>query len=162
MITTISWSNYCIAIGVLVLVWYLFLGFRFYYQELTQFVSGKHRIKFPRIRNTNRKHFDSVKNNPINSGSKLSSSFSESLSVLEDVEELSRLLVNAVTESALGHLSKNEFSNYLRVLINDYPFVKESALRARVNELIVSECQKHPELIFTYSEADDLWNQDVC
>lgn len=161
MITTISWSNYVIAIMLLLLVWYIFLGFRFYYQELTQFMSGKRRFNLSAVENKSVQQFQSGKDDTINSEYNLSLSSFESSSAAEDVEELTRILLNVIEESALGQLSKVEFKSYLRVLLNDYPFVKQSALRAKLNEFMVSECEKHPQLILSYDEVDGLWEEAI-
>lgn len=161
MITTISWSNYVIAIMLLLLVWYIFLGFRFYNQELAQFFSGKRQIKFSPEENKSVRQFDSIQDDRINSRFKLCSSSSESSRAAEDVEELTRILLSVIEENALGQLSKVEFKSYLRVLLNDYPFVKQSALRAKLNEFMVSECEKHPQLILSYAEVDGLWEEAI-
>jgi hypothetical protein len=161
MFRNISWNDYVIAIGVLVLVWYLFLGFRFYYKEIKQFVSGERRVKFPVLGYNKKKQSCLSINEKGNSRSTLSSLFSESFSTLEDVEELSSLLINAIEESAERNLSKKEFRNYLKLILNDYPYVKKSTLRVKVNELMVSESEKHPQMILTYAEVDGLWDENI-
>jgi hypothetical protein len=161
MFTNISWNDYVIAIGLLVLVWYLFLGFRFYYKEIKEFISGERRIKFPTLGYKKKKQSCLAANDKSNSRSTLSSSFFESFSTLEDAEELSSLLTNAIKESAERNLSKAEFRNYLKLILNDYPYVKSSTLRVLVNELMVSECEKHPQMILTYAEVDGLWDEAI-
>jgi hypothetical protein len=155
MFTNISWSNYCIAIGVLLLVWYTFLGFCFYYIELKQIVSGERDLKFPVVRSIKKKE------SGIESNSSSSVSFSESLGVSKVTEELTSILLNAIIESKERNLSKDEFQMYLKLILNDYPDVKESTSRLTINKLMVSECEKHPQLILTYAEVDDLWDEAI-
>lgn len=160
MFANISWGEYCIAVGLLVLVWYAFLGFRFYQKKLKQIVSGKRNIKFPSSGSNRTEQFRFESKDKGNSNSILLSS-SESLSTLEDAEELSGLIVSAVKESAERNLPKAALQNYLKLILNDFPFVKESTLRVKVNELMVSECEKHPQIILTYEEVDGLWDETI-
>lgn len=160
MFTNISWGDYCIAVGLLVLVWYTFLGFRFYRKELKKIATGKQKVKFPALGNNITKQFRFESNDKDNSKSIVFSSY-ESLSTLEDAEKLSDLLVSAINESAERNLPKVAFQNYLKLILNDYPFLKESTLRVKVNELMVSECEKHPQMILTYAEVDGLWDEAI-
>ena len=64
-------------------------------------------------------------------------------------------------ESAERKLSKQQFQNYLRMLLEEYPYVKISSLRESINKLIVSESEKCPNLLLTLSEADSLWEGPV-
>lgn len=161
MFTTISWSNYGIAIGVLLSVWYLFLGIRFYYPELKQFSSGKRSIKFPAIGNGKTKQSCIVTNDKDNSRPTLSSSFSQPFNNSNEAEKLSGILINAIAESVERNLSKGELQTYLKLLLSDYPDVKNSTLRATINELMVSECEKDPQMILTYAEVDVLWDETI-
>jgi hypothetical protein len=161
MFTNISWSEYCIAIGALVLVWYMLWGVHFYYKVLMKIFSGKENIKPPALGEIKSKALSFGTNDIDTVKSPSSSSFLEPISTLEDVEELSGILINAIKESAERNLSKNEFTNYLRLILGDFQFVKASTLRENVNKLIVSECEKHPQLILTYGEADGLWEEFI-
>lgn len=161
MFTNISWSSYGVAIGALAFVWYLFLGFKFYFVELKQFTSGRRSGTKAALR-------DIKVNEPYlvtedNSSVKLpmDAAFSESLSTLEDAEKLTEILVNAIRESIERKKSKEELQNYLQMILCDFPLVKESSFRETVNELMVSECEKHPQMILTYAEVDGLWDEAI-
>jgi hypothetical protein len=155
MFTNISWGNYCIAIGVLLLVWYTFLGFRFYYKELKQIVSGERDLNFSVVRSKKQKQFSTESN------SNSTPSLSESFGVSKVVEELTSILLNAIIESKERNLSKEEFQMYLKLILNDYPDVKDSTFRTTINKLMVSECEKHPQMILTYAEVDGLWDETI-
>ncbi|HEU4791363.1 MAG TPA: hypothetical protein VFS71_16870 [Flavobacterium sp.] len=158
MFRNISWGNYCIAIGVLILVWYTFLGVRFYYKELKQIVSGNLNIKSPALRGNRSKPFR-FETNEEDIPESLSSS--ELLSTLEDAEVLSDQLINGISESSQMSLSKEALQNCLILLLDAYPNVKNSTLRKTINELMVSECAKHPQMILTYAEVDGLWDEII-
>lgn len=91
----------------------------------------------------------------------LFSEFEEPFDTLEDARELFTKLQKAVVESSQTNLSNTEFKNYIRYILNEYPYVKNSSLREKINSLMVSECAKHPQLIITYPEMDGLWNEAI-
>lgn len=161
MFTNISWSNYLIAVTVLLLGWYLLFGLRFYYKELKQIISGEKKIKF---RSFGIKKLENTSSNSLTDGNlqkSLSSASSESFDTLEDAEELSNRLTQAIIESIERNISKAELQNYLRIILSEYSFVRISALRLNINELIVSECGKDPQMHLTYEQADELWEEIV-
>jgi hypothetical protein len=150
MFTNISWEGYCIAIGVLLLVWYTFLGFRFYHKEIKQIISGKGDLNLPMVKSLKRKQ------SGTKSDSSSSASFSGSFGISKVVEELTSILLRAISESKERNLSKEEFQMYLKLILNDYPDVKNSTLRPTINAFMVSECEKHPQMILTFAEMDAL------
>jgi hypothetical protein len=161
MFTNISWNSYLAVICVLLLIWYLAVGFTFYFQELRQIIYGEKKNAL--LNFTKNQQVNSVLNQSQENIFKdvISSSFSESFDTLKDAEELSERLLKAINESVQRNLSLDEFQNYLRLILIEYPFVKSSALRQKVNELVLSECEKHPMLSLTYQQADSLWEDTV-
>lgn len=161
MLRNITWGNYIIAISSLIVIWYIYLVFRYYYEELKQVLSGKRKIGYSSFGGRNKKQ-SGQKNDEQNSSSpKLTSSFSESFSTLEDAEELSEKLRKAIAESVERNLSRQEFTNYLKLILEEYSYVKISSLRENVNNLIVSQCGKHPQLYLTFSQVDSLWEETI-
>lgn len=152
MFTNIPWSSYLTVIGILVIIWYLVLLLKFYSTDLKKILSGEKKLKIP-----------SFKNNSQNSKEPklISASFSESFDTLDDAEELATRITQAVEESAEKKLSKEQFQNYLSMVLEEYPYVKISSLRESINKLIVSESEKHQSLLLTLSEADSLWEGGV-
>lgn len=152
MFTNVSWSSYLAVIGTAVIIWYLFIAFKFYSGDLKKILSGEKKLKLP--------FFKSNTENTKEAKS-ISDSFSESFDTLDDAEELAVRIQQAVAESAEKNLSKEQFQNYLRMLLEEYPYVKISSLRESINKLTVSESEKYPNLLLTLSEADGLWEGSV-
>lgn len=152
MFTNIPWSSYLTVIGILVIIWYLVIILKFYSTDLKKILSGEKKLKIPSFR----------KNSQNSKGPKsISASFSESFDTLEDAEELAKRITQAVEESAEKKLSKEQFQNYLSMVLEEYPYVKISSLRESINKLIVCESEKYPALLLTLSEADSLWEGGV-
>ena len=151
MLSNISWSNYAVTVIVLLIFWYVFLILKFYFGPLKELISGKRKLKFLKMRlNTNT---ELTKD--------LFSEYKEPFDTLEDARELFGKLENAVIESSERNLSGPEFRNYIKFILEEYPYVKNSSLRKKINSLMVSECEKHPQLILTYPEMDGLWDETI-
>jgi hypothetical protein len=150
MLSTISWSDYTITVLIVLLVWYIYLIFRFYSTQIRDVINGKRKINFSKKERSSH----SLKDN-------LFTEFTVPFDTLEDAKELSEKLIDAIEESAQRNLSQNEFQNYIRFILNEYPYVKISALRDKINQLAVSECKKHPQLVLTYEQVDSLWEETV-
>lgn len=148
MLSNVSWSNYVITVVVLVVLWYGFVIYRYYSGYLKGILSGKNEDDFSQT-NSRKKETGFFFNNPQNSER------------MENADELSVLLVKAIEESKDVNLSKEELKNYLQLILSNYPDVKMSSQREKINKLMVSECEKHPQMIITYAEVDGLWDEAI-
>lgn len=160
MLNSISWNSYLVAVVTLLLLWYLYTGFRYYSSEIKQILSGRKKIGFPSLGKKTRDNSfyssDQEDADPTN----LNEAFEESFATLDEVKELSARITEAVSESAELKRSKQEFKNYIRLILSDYPYVKISYLRSNVNNLLAYQSKKHPELLLTFGEADELWEEN--
>lgn len=159
MLNSISWNSYLVAVVTLLVLWYLYIGFRYYSSEIKQILLGRKKIAFPSLGkktiNDSLSSSDQENGNPTN----LNEAFEESFATLDEVKELSARLTGAVSESAELDRPKQEFENYIRLILSEYPYVKISSLRSNVNNLLAYETKKHPELLLTATEADELWKE---
>lgn len=154
MFTNVSWGSYFAAVGILLLIWYLVIILKFYSKDLRELFSGDKKFKFPALKKTYKNELKDRRGQ-----NSLSSAFSESFDTLEDAEELSTRILQVVEESSQMNLSKEQFQNYLKMVLEEYPYVKVSSLRENINNLIVSESEKHPQFYLTFAEADTLWEE---
>ena len=152
MFTNISWGSYLTAAGIAIIFWYLIILLKFHSSDLKKILSGEKKLQIPFLKKTS-KNLQDIKS--------ISDSFPKSFDTLEDAENLSQRIKEAVKESAEKRLTKQQFQNYLRMLLDEYPYVKISSLRENINQLMVFESQKHPNLLLTLSEADSLWEGPV-
>ena len=147
MLSNISWSNYAVTVVVLLLFWYILIILKFYSGSLKELLSGKKKITTSKTK--------------IEVSKDLFSEYKEPFDTLEDAKELFYKLKQAIAESSQSNLSVIEFKNYIRFILEGYPYVKRSSLREKINSLMVSECSKHPQLILTYPEMDGLWDEAI-
>jgi len=152
MFTNISWGSYLTAAGIAIIFWYLIILLKFHSSDLKKILSGEKKLQIPFLKKTS-KNLQDIKS--------ISDSFPKSFDTLEDAENLSQRIKEAVKESAEKRITKQQFQNYLRILLDEYPYIKISSLRENINQLMVFESQKHPNLLLTLSEADSLWEGPV-
>ncbi|MNQ81612.1 hypothetical protein D3C85_966420 [compost metagenome] len=152
MFTNISWGSYLTAAGIAIIFWYLIILLKFHSSDLKKILSGEKKLQIPFLKKTS-KNLQEIKS--------ISDSFPKSFDTLEDVENLSLRIKEAVKDSAEKRLTKQQFQNYLRMLLDEYPYVKISSLRENINQQMVFESQKHPNLLLTLSEADSLWEGPI-
>ena len=160
MFTNISWGNYIVVVILLLASWYLFVGFRFYFNDLKEVMSGKRKLPFRRLGDPNYGDFQSELNHqdspdPISN----QSSLGEFDTTFQDVDALVERLKDFIADARKRKLLKQEFLDYIQLIFKEYPSVKNSAFRSSVSELIVTECKNLDSISITQAEAEGLWNE---
>ena len=159
MFTNISWGNYIVVVVLLATIWYLFVGLRFYFDDIKEIATGKRKLQFRGLKKENYQEFPSKLNeHDLPKSSSSESSFGEFDTTFEDVDVLVERLKNVITNAAKNKLLKPEFNGNIRLVLRDYPTVKNSPFSSSVSELIVSECEKIHFIILSQKEAEALWN----
>lgn len=159
MFTNISWGSYIVVIVLLLASWYLFVGLRFYLNDIKEIATGKRKLRLHRVRNENYQEFPSQLNEqgqPAITSSE--SSFGEFDNTFNDVDNLVEQLKNVINDAAKRKLLKQECIVFLRSVLQEYPSIKFSPFKSSVSELIVSECAKLDYMVLTQTEAEALWN----
>ncbi|MDX2001784.1 MAG: hypothetical protein SFW35_05105 [Chitinophagales bacterium] len=157
MFTNISWTEYLFAIAVALVIYYSFVGVRYFPKELKELVTGK--IKF-RFRPAVSGYDDDGNGMAVTSGPDAKTN-SEEEDAFAEVEELIGRLKEAIANASRKKYVLQEFRHYLQLLLREYPNIKNSDLRSSINELIVSECERHGVVALSEEEADMLWNDTV-
>ena len=160
MFTNISWGNYIVVIVLLLASWYLFVGLRFYFDDIKEIVTGKRKLQFQRLGKTNYQEPQSelnYQNSPEVTSTQ--SSFGEFDTTFQDVDSLVERLKNVIADAAKRKFHKQEFLDYIKSILWEYPSVKDSPFRSSVSELIVSECDKLESITLTQTEAEGLWDE---
>ncbi|WP_294958520.1 hypothetical protein [uncultured Flavobacterium sp.] len=152
MFTNISWSSYLWAAGILTIGWYLAVLFKYYRTDLKKIFKGEMKLHMPLLKKSS---------GNLRETKSISESFQKSFDTLEEAEQLSDRIISTVKDSVQKNLSKQQFENCLRMLLDEYPYVKISALRENINKKMVSESELQPNLKLTLSEADSLWEGPV-
>jgi hypothetical protein len=158
MFTNISWGNYIVVVILLLASWYLFVGFRFYFDEFKEVISGKRKLQLRRFENTAYQDKEpELKDQESVELTSNETSFGEFDTTFQDVDALVARIKTFITDAAKKKLVKKEFTYYLQLLLREFPSVKNSPFNSSVSELIVSECDKIESITLTQKEAEALW-----
>jgi hypothetical protein len=156
MFTNISWSDYIIAVAILLTIYYFFVGLRYYSADLKDLLSGKRKLKFRAAMplDTGEEETYFAEENHQNEAAAFETTTDDDFA---EVEHLIERLKNLIADASQKKLIPQEFKQYLHLVLEEYPSVKNSPLRSSVNELIVSECEKHGAVTLSEEEVDMLW-----
>ena len=159
MLTNISWTNYIVVVVLLTASWYLFIGVRFYFNDIKEITAGKRKLQFRGLSKIQYHEYPSQLNEQdLPKSTSSESPFGEFDTTFEDVDILVERLKNVITDAAQRKLLKTEFIDTIRLVLKDYPSVKNSPFSLSVSELIVSECDKLGYTVLEQKEAEALWN----
>lgn len=159
MLRGISWNNYMVVVVLLSIVWYLFVGLRYYFEDIKDLVTGKWKLQFRGLvgKPISKSDYDfdyqksnEILNTPVE--------YETVDPVFNEVEELTASLKKAITDATQKKLVKSEFEDHLRFILKEHPLLGNSPLRPSINELIVSECEKQESVLLTHQEVDTLWD----
>lgn len=157
MFTNISWGNYIVVVVLLLASWYLFVGLRFYFDDIKEIATGKRKLQFRRLGNTNYQEPQSELNYldfEINTSESVASD-----TIFQEVDGLVKQLKNVITDATQRKLIKQEFQDYMRLTLTAYPLLRNSPYRSSVDELIVSECEKQGAILLSQQEVEALWDE---
>ena len=158
MLKNISWSDYIIAVAILLAIYYLFVGVRYFSGEIKDLLSGKRKLKIrAALPNPN-----SVNDADDEQSQQETGGFEKTTDdEFTEVEHLIERLKDVIVDASSRKLIPQEFKQYLSMVLKEYPSVRYSPIRSSVNELIVSECQKYGAVTLKEDEVELLWKEAV-
>lgn len=167
MLNNISWTNYLLVVIALLLVYYLVIGFKFYSEEIMGLLSGKPRLPFRSAFPDNSLQDDEVPNHKAQSvqpelfASDLNYTplFEEADDTVQQVQELTYNLKEAIVKAVENNYIKEEFFLSLQLLLKKYSFLKGSPAPVAINNLIASECEKYGYIQLSAEERVMIWNE---
>ncbi|WP_373060040.1 hypothetical protein [Zunongwangia sp. H14] len=155
MFTRISWTDYLLAVAILLIIYYLFVGVRYFSSDIKALLAEKRKrtLKTSGFPQHGTLQNETSENFPATTDAEADDEFAE---VEHLVEKVKTMIADALNQQ----LVKEEFRQYLRLVLKEFPSIKTSALRPSINELIVSECEKQGIAAFNEEEVDELWSEE--
>jgi hypothetical protein len=159
MLANISWTDYIIAVTVVSIIYYVFVGTRYFSQDLKELLSGKRKL-----------NFTPASGIPASIGRLTDTDYyrPENPTLEENqndefaqIEDLIGRLKNIIADAAARKADPQEFRQYLQMVFKEYNNLKKSAFRSSINELVVSECEKYNAVAPNEDEVDLLWDDAV-
>ncbi len=167
MFNSISWAEFVAFVTLLLILYYLFIGVKFYFHELKQLMAGNKKIS-PHLANGNDdrqtkeiKDLDLQEVQPelFTSHQKYSPAIKEADDTFQQVEELTASLKEAIAVAVDKEYIKEEFILFLQLLLRKYHFLKTPTFLVAINNLIASECEKYGYIQLSAEERVMLWNE---
>lgn len=160
MFTNISWTTYLIFVALFLSAWYLIICLRFYLNDILYFIASK--IKNNRGDSNNDMQpiqFAGTKTAALEDDTNKAASLNEAQTdhLFDEVETLSVKIKDAVADAFSKDYNKEEFFFLLEITLKAYPQLKGIPFQAAINNLIVSECDKHGFIRPSSEELDKLW-----
>ena len=149
MFTNVSWGTFFTGVALSCLAWYLYVGLRYYRQEISVFFSNRKKNPLSAPPGAAEDNFFIEPVTPLVNDNGLEDNF------FQDVDHLIGRIKKAFNEAREKNADTNELTGYLKLLLKEYPEVKDSAFRAQINEIITAE--HHAGHYLTDEEADRLW-----
>jgi len=160
MLTNISWTDYIIAVAILLAAYYFFVLMRYFFDDIKNLVSGKSNLKFMVGIS-----YDTVRES-IQTSEKNYNGESPAFETTTDddfaeVEHLIERLKSVIADASDKKLIPQELKQYLNLLLQEYPNIKNSPFRTSINELVASECEKYGAVTLSEDEVEKLWKDVV-
>lgn len=160
MFTNISWTDYFITVTILLAIYYLFVGIRYYARDIKDVLSGKRKLNLKTALSYNSKgEYPSTIGANIHPSEALFEKTTDK--EFTEVEHLIERLKTLIADASHRKMIPQEFKQYLSLVLKEYTSVRDSSLRASVNELIVSECEKYGAVTLTEDEVDLVWKDSM-
>lgn len=167
MLNNISWSNYISIILLLLAVYYIIVGAKFYSQEIQDLVRGRKKLSFHSISSAIPVQDEEDPETSVQtmqpelfvSDKKNGSAPDETDDTLDQVRELTQGIRKVIADAVEQNYIKEEFVLSLQLLLKKYAFLKGSPSLAAINNLIASECEKYGYLQLSAEECVILWNE---
>ncbi len=131
MFTQISWNSYFIIVGLLSVVYYLFIAWIYYRSDVIKLISGR--------RVSNRNFIDGQINQT------LLQSFSDEIRAF-------------ISEASKDHLDIRSLMASLQLLIRKFPGIRDMTLKKSIQNLIIHECETNCSIHLSEEELRELWN----
>jgi len=160
MFTNISWTDYFAAVVLLLTIYYLFVGVRYYSADLKDLFSGKQNPDFRTAlsNDTDGENILPTEENYTNERPAFAITTDDDFA---EVEHLIDRLKSAIADASGKKLIPQEFRQYLQLVLQEYPNIRNSPIRSSINELVASECEKYGTVTLSEDEVEMLWKNDM-
>jgi hypothetical protein len=154
MFTQISWGSYTTIVVVLLACYYLFVGLRYYRNDLLQLLSGK------KATISDSSNFTTIKTNSLIKQKPHEAYMQQSVeeqNLYQLLQALSDEIHAFMNEAGNNKLNKDEITASLKILIAKYSVFKDSSFQELIQNLIVTECETYCSIHLSEEELSALW-----
>lgn len=157
MLTNISWTDYIIAVAILLAAYYFFVVMRYFFADLKDLVTGKRELKFRAVIPDDTDEIESIQPSEKNFNGASPAFETTTDDDFVEVEHLIERLKSVIADASGKKLIPQELKQYLHLVLQEYPNIKNSPFRNSINELVASECEKYGAVTLGEDEVEQLW-----
>ena len=157
MLTDFSWSNYIVVVTILLVIYYLLIGLRYYFHELKNiFLKGQVQLgvipnqELDIIRTHDASH-NEPSQEPLSEDSNGSS---------PQLENLVNKLKGAIEAGIDMQLSKHDILENMQLILRKHSPLRSPTFKAAINGLVISEFEKYGFTMLDEDEVAVLWDSD--
>lgn len=165
LLNPISWSTYLETIAVLAIIYYAFIGWKYYRQDIIQLfvrLTGKKEEQQQLTVTLQNQGEDTVEANQPDGNPVYDQQPEIQTTTADDFSgpaaDLAQTLKDAIREAAARPYAPVLLINQLKRILNDHPDIAASPEREKINALIIQECEKTGTALLSESEVDVWWS----
>jgi hypothetical protein len=143
MFKSITWSNYSIAVVILLALWYGIIVLVYYRKELFNLLNGKYKIP---TRKKIIKASDDAEDTP-----------EEEEHTFEELEGIVTDIRHSILEEAGKEVSKDGLLTQLKKRLANYGGLRQPAFRLAVNNFIIQHAESICGVVFSEDELNAAW-----
>lgn len=169
MLSTITWGQYLMAIGVCAVVYYLFVGVRFYRSEMAGLLKGCIKLKKKEAAR-NEDEEDEDESEEEQDHRRFQPSLFDALptpsftsaeedddALFNDAETASNEIKAIIKKADEDNHTEPILCNAISAVLKSFPSLKSPAFRVAINNLIENECNKTNHLSLDAETIGKLW-----
>jgi len=157
MFTNISWTDYFVAVILLLAIYYFFVGVRFYSADFKNLFSGKRNPNFRTAQPHDTAGEGILSSEENHTNERPAFAITTDDNDFAEVEHLIDRLKSVIADASGKNLIPQEFKQYLHLVLQEYPNIQNSPIRSSINELVASECEKYGAVSLSDDEVELLW-----
>lgn len=153
------WTTYAAVLSPLTLGYYIFIGYKFYRQDLRSAYSGKQNRPVSKIQ----RPAPSISVMPEEQIEQQEVEQEATEAPLPDEETYQKVMAliahlrDAIEEANQKQYNKTDLAVLLQMLLKDYSYLKDTPFRVSVNNQIEAECAKYGSMLLSEDEIEELW-----
>lgn len=162
MLNNLSWPHYLTAMLVLLAIYYLVIGLKYYHPELRHIFNKYFKRDISQHRLPEALIYEEPEALPAQNAAPLAGDveyLAEADDLMDKTEEFIGRFKKVTAQAATKTYSPTLLIHSLQLLFTEYPQIKNSPHRAAISELIASECEQTGTAQLSEDEVDAWWDE---
>ena len=143
MLSNVSWSEFGAVLGVLLVLYYLFVGAKYYHKDIKDVLAGK--------------AFKKKESTPKNFPERFMNDTPPADNSIDELETIVNDLRYAVLDKGGKSVTKQELLNGLRNRLVSYEGIHKPPFRVAINNYIIRYAKEINGVMFSENELNSAW-----